>query len=259
MKTLIFLIILSIFDLNSIEISLEENKAESGTVGYVDIVNIFKIYSLNPKKDFEIKILEKQQKVDELKKELDFLKSTLEKLKTEYQIAKMYEDFYKNISSQISYSGDISTSTVDESTQTISTSTEISTHSSVSESSNISSNTVVSQEPYIIMPGIGKMPIRNFKFSVSSSTIVIEDSIKELDSKIKRKEEEIIDMKEKFDKELSKQASKENEKILKKIYDAISEVAEEEGVSIIVDKKNILFGRKTVDLTDKVLQKLGER
>ncbi|MEF3280643.1 MAG: OmpH family outer membrane protein [Elusimicrobiota bacterium] len=256
MRYIIFLFFLFFsFPLVSIEISLEENKAESGTVGYVDITRIFKIFSVNPKKNFEKLVAEKQKIIDEKKKEADYYKATKEKLNSEYQIAKMYEEFYKNISTMtdVNKSTDI-ISENENFEQQISTDSLLTTTTTLATSSDEIPK--IEDEPYIVMPGIGKVSINKFKFSVSSSTIEIEKAINELDNKIMSIDSEINEMKAKFDDELSKKAMKENEKILKKIYEAIEEVAGEEGVSVIVDKKNILFGRKTVDLTDKVIEKI---
>jgi len=50
--------------------------------------------------------------------------------------------------------------------------------------------------------------------------------------------------------------SRRSEILLGKIYVGIQDVAREEGISVVVDKNQILFGQKAVDLTDKVLQKL---
>jgi Skp family chaperone for outer membrane proteins len=305
------LLILSLFlffpFLNAIEISLEENKAESGTVGYVDIGLIFKKYSINSKKDFDKIILEKQNIVDDKKKELNYYRALKEKLKNEREIARMAEDFYKRMSEAVVSSSSISDTvtisssdvnissyTLNSSSAVISISTISVSISSVGYSANISTaslarsdnisaadiaissvsvpvpdNVSVSslailsqtalnsqEEPYVFMPGMGKIPISNFKFSVSSSTVEIERAIGDVDAKISKLQSDILSLKNKFDDELSKSASKENERMLKKIYDAIDEVSKEEEVSVVVDKRNILFGRKTVDLTEKVLEKL---
>jgi hypothetical protein len=50
--------------------------------------------------------------------------------------------------------------------------------------------------------------------------------------------------------------SRKTEILLGRIYGAIQEVAKNEGVSVVVDKSQILFGHQAVDLTDRVLKKL---
>ncbi len=271
MLFLLFFLPVSVFP---VEISLEENKAESGTVGYVDIVKVFDRFTIDYKKAFDMVVAEKQKIIDDRKNELNSLKAKKEKLNFEYQMAKMYEEFNKSLLAE----KQISTDTV-MSSQTASVNIEISTSNNISQINNssvytstdsvqinLSSSTQTEtsdstrsyESPYIVMPGVGKVPISNYKFSVSSSPADISRSIEDIDTKISDIEKNISEMKKKFDEELNKKAAKDNEYVLKKIYTAIEEVAKKEGVSVVVDKKNILFGRKTVDLTDKVLKKLEE-
>jgi len=277
-KTFVFWLLLLNLPVFSIEISLEENKAESGTVGYVDIVKIFNRYALNYKKDFDDEVKKKQSLIDDKKKELNFYKSQKEKLNFEYQMAKMYEDFNKSIISSQNKSTDnvvLDTQTIVLDTETIKSDTGINSNLYLSTGNNLnnlsinkssaSSNygdiisTSEPQSPYIVMPGVGKIPISQYKFSISSSSLEISKYIDELDKKMQDLDENILELKSKFDDELSKKAAKNNEYILKKIYAVIEDVAKSEGVSVVVDKKNILFGRKTVDLTEKVLKKLEEQ
>jgi Skp family chaperone for outer membrane proteins len=255
-----------------VEILLEENKAESGTVGYVDVVKIFNIYSVSFKESFSKEVEERQKKVDELKKEINHYIAKKEKLETEYQIAKMLEEFYKNIQSStqtiesasqldsVSNSTDSTTLNLSSNSVSFSSSVLVQSTTSLSSLSGVvsSSNVYAVEEPYIVMPGVGKFPLSNYKFSISSSTLEISNAIAQLDQIISKLKNDISELKKKYDEELSKKASKENEKIFKKIYDAIEEVSREERVSIVIDKKSILFGRKTVDLTDKVIEKLRE-
>jgi Skp family chaperone for outer membrane proteins len=49
---------------------------------------------------------------------------------------------------------------------------------------------------------------------------------------------------------------RKTEALLGRIYAAIQETAKDENVSIVLDKSQILFGHKGVDLTDKVAQRL---
>lgn len=275
----VFLMFLFIFysKVSAIEILLEENKAESGTVGYVDVVKIFNIYSVNFKDNFNKEINEKQKKVDEIKMEIDHYIAKKEKLKTEYEIAKIFEEFYKNIEQQNiiedssqtyiasnsttnqSYQIDVSTDSSSSTSQDFSISDSTLSYQNKSQDINMSTQTPQIEEPYIMMPGVGKFPLSNYKFSISSKTAEISKAIEQLDEIISKLKNDVLELKKKYDEELSKKAAKENEKIFKKIYYAIEEVSKEERVSIVVDKKNILYGRKTLDLTDKVIKKLREQ
>lgn len=53
--------------------------------------------------------------------------------------------------------------------------------------------------------------------------------------------------------------SRKTEILLGKIYAAIQEVAKAEGVAVVLDKSQILFGRQGVDLTGKVLQRMKDQ
>jgi Skp family chaperone for outer membrane proteins len=50
--------------------------------------------------------------------------------------------------------------------------------------------------------------------------------------------------------------SRRSEILLGRIYKAVREVARLEGVSVVVDKSQILYGQGSVDLTDKVIKRL---
>ena len=156
----VFLSLFFLFSYNflfSVEILLEENKAESGTVGYVDVVKIFNICSVSFKENFDKEVEERQKKVDELKKEIDHYIAKKEKLETEYQIAKMLEEFYKNIqlqkleiSSQTYSTSSISTNSVDISTSSLDFSTNTFQISNSTFSKEVVNSVVSSTENFQI-------------------------------------------------------------------------------------------------------------
>jgi Skp family chaperone for outer membrane proteins len=87
--------------------------------------------------------------------------------------------------------------------------------------------------------------------------------IQELDRTIAEKQK-ILDAKQADFKMFEAQAektlldleSRKTEVLLGRIYGAIQEVAKNENISVVVDKSQILFGHKAVDLTEPVLKKL---
>ncbi|MFA6092433.1 MAG: OmpH family outer membrane protein [Elusimicrobiota bacterium] len=90
-----------------------------------------------------------------------------------------------------------------------------------------------------------------------------EDRLNVLRSQIEAKRKELADKElnsqkhqEKVEKDLLELEGRRTEVLLGKIYVVIQDVARENGVSVVVDKSQILFGQKTVDLTEKVLKKL---
>jgi len=91
MKKIIFTAILALAPLTAaaLELSLEENKGESGTVGYVDIDRVFKEYSgtLNAREDFLGEIKKKEGAVNEHKRVIYVLKADIAKLRQEREFA----------------------------------------------------------------------------------------------------------------------------------------------------------------------------
>ncbi|MFA5859826.1 MAG: OmpH family outer membrane protein [Elusimicrobiota bacterium] len=88
-----------------------------------------------------------------------------------------------------------------------------------------------------------------------------EETVNQLREKIKAKRSEYL-QKEKEVAEYVQSSSQElknlkrscSQVVYGKIYDALIEVAEEEGVDLILDKTHILFGGKGVDLTDNIIK-----
>jgi len=89
-------------------------------------------------------------------------------------------------------------------------------------------------------------------------------ALSELDLKIAQaakdlaqKEADFKEYQASSEKNLLDLESRKTEILLGKIHKAIKSVARREGISVVVDKSNIIFGHDTVDLTDKVLKELG--
>jgi Skp family chaperone for outer membrane proteins len=70
------------------------------------------------------------------------------------------------------------------------------------------------------------------------------------------KEAEFQKHQSQVEKNLLELESRRSEILLGKIYTVIQEVARDNGVGVVVDKSQILFGQNSVDLTEKVLKKL---
>lgn len=92
-----------------------------------------------------------------------------------------------------------------------------------------------------------------------------DERLRELDTAIAAKELELTRKEDAFrsyragvEKNLIDIENKRSDILMGKIYRAVREVAREHGVSVVVDKGQILFGRDSVDLTDKVILKLEE-
>jgi|GEM_PF-663832 len=103
------------------------------------------------------------------------------------------------------------------------------------------------------IPGIG-----SYTFSVSSSPAVIEQTIKMKKDQITAGRAEIEAFQKQAEDDLLDYENRKNKLILGTIYKALKEVSEEEEISVVVDKKSILYGQKPVDLTDRVIDRLKE-
>jgi Skp family chaperone for outer membrane proteins len=77
-----------------------------------------------------------------------------------------------------------------------------------------------------------------------------------LQADILRKEEALARERNETDKGLVSIEGRKTDQVLVRVYRAITTVAQQEGVSIVVDRSSILYGHQGVDLTDKVLQYL---
>ncbi len=251
-KTLIILAfpLFSIQPAYSLELSLESNKAESGTVGYVDIDLVFKkcSFTKRQRKSFKAKIAEKENFINSKKKILFELKAEISQLKQEKEFALRLPLLIENqkrlnkLSSHAEQTAEINVST-------LTNSDAISSSSAVKTSPEISA---------IDMPGISNVPLDYFKFSVSTSAAVIESVIIKKSAKLKKTRKEIDICQSQAELELLDYENRQTEMILGKIYMILKELAIKEGVSVIIDKRSILFGNFAVDLTDKLLIKLEE-
>jgi len=101
------------------------------------------------------------------------------------------------------------------------------------------------------IPGIG-----DFGFSISTESAKIETAIHTLEQKIKRNEEELKEYEKQAEQELAAYEEARTKQVLGKIYTALKKISEQEEISVVVDKREILYGKKTVDLTQKLLSLL---
>ncbi|MFA6435226.1 MAG: hypothetical protein WCW52_11075 [Elusimicrobiales bacterium] len=305
----------------ALELSLEENKGESGTVGYVDIDRVFKEYSgtLNAREEFLGEIKKKEESVNQRKQEIYALKADLAKLRQEREFALTLpsllatEEQMNSVAApaapvqpaaSVPGPAETAVSTIAAvpaaaSTQTaasspvpgpsegagavraavpISASTRTSalTPMPAGAAVNASSTTAAAaptaaqgQAPRppaasvlpgagIDMPGVSKVPVNFFKFSVSTAVPEIDAALAAKETALKQKEESLKLYQHQVEKELLEYESHRSEILLGRIYIALKELAVREEVSVIIDKRNILFGHSAVDLTGKLLKKLEE-
>ena len=267
----------------ALDLSLEENKGESGTVGYVDIDRVFKEYSgtLNAREEFLGEIKKKEESVNQRRHEIYALKADIAKLKQEREFALTLPSLLAT-QEQMSLEKlqaaatplPVQTSTTTAPLVSASTPAFASNAPQISTSlpapATVQASTAaappappaipISSLPGlgIDMPGISKVPASYFKFSVSTAVPEIDAAIIVKETDLRKKEEALKIYQRQVEKELLEYESHRSEILLGRIYVALKELAVKQEVSVIVDKRNILFGHSAVDLTGKLLEKLEE-
>jgi Skp family chaperone for outer membrane proteins len=255
----------------ALELSLEENRGESGTIGYVDIDRVFKEYSAtaNAREEFLGEIKKKEESLNLRKHEIHALKADIAKLRQEREFAltlpsllatqeqlnfekkRAVEELRPQAETAPAPEASISTAPPAAAPQA---STSTAAPAAAAPAIPISSLPGLG----INMPGVAAVPVNNFKFSVSTSVPDIDAALGSKEAALKQKEDELKLYQRQIEKELLEYESHRSEIILGRIYLALKELAVKEEVSVIVDKRNILFGHSAVDLTEKLLSKLEE-
>ncbi len=265
----------------ALELSLEENKGESGTVGYVDIDRVFKEYSgtLNAREEFLDEIKKKEGAINQRKHGVFVLKADIAKLRQEREFALTLPSLFatqERMSAAANQAGSTpSTAKTDVSTGPA-VFAQVSTQAaSERQAVNSSSETAaavpvaVKPAPRTFMPanlpgmemetpGVSTVTANYFKFSVSTAVPEIDAALTAKEADLKEKEDALKLYQRQVERELLEYESHRSEVLLGYIYVALKELAVREGVSVIMDKRNILFGHSAVDLTDKLLKKLEE-
>jgi Skp family chaperone for outer membrane proteins len=291
---------LSIAPAPALELSLEENKGESGTVGFVDIDRVFKGYSgtLLAREEFLSEIKKKEESVNQRKRVVYALKADIAKLRQERAFALTLPSLLATeaqlnraeprqqppgdapgassaaaVAIFAAAGGSAETPVVSSATAGVITSTEAAP-TAIAPAGVIISTTAadplspreeipaVAQPPAglpsggVNMPGVTSVPVSFFKFSVSTAIPEIDNAIAAKETELKQKEDALKLYQRQVEKELLEYESHRSEMLLGRVYYALKELAVRSGVSVIVDKRSILFGHSAVDLTDKLLSAL---
>ncbi|MFN3967239.1 MAG: OmpH family outer membrane protein, partial [Endomicrobiia bacterium] len=90
----------------------------------------------------------------------------------------------------------------------------------------------------------------------TTSTEILESQLQEKKNILEEKNKEYEELKEKIKIELKEFEKSKTMTIMADLYKIIKELAEEENISIVVEKGNILYGLPNIDITDKVIERL---
>lgn len=256
MKKLLFIALLALAPrgARALELSLEENRGESGTIGYVDIDRVFKEYSgtTGAREEFISEIKKKEDAVNSKKTAIFTLKAEIAKLRAERELALTLPSLLETQRSVAEAAA------VKVSSLPVQASTEAAHVSTAAPAALPAELQGLPGMDGIDMPGVAKVPVNHFKFSVSTSVPEIDSALAKKDEELRTREEELRVFQRMAERELLEYESHKSEILLGRIYVALKELAVKEEVSVIVDKRNILFGQNAVDLTGKLLKKLEE-
>ena len=271
MKKLIFLLLplFAASHAGALELLLEENRGESGTIGYVDIDRVFKEYSgtTGARDEFISEIKKKEDALNAKKLVVFTLKAEIAKLRQEREFALTLPSLLETRQSVEAAAAQVSAqaAALQASSQTAvvqaSTQPQAGAEPAASTAAPVALPAGITSLPGmdgIDMPGVAKVPVAHFKFSVSTSVPEIDLALQKKETELKNRDEDLRLSQRQAEKELLEYESRKGELLLGRIYVALKELAIKEEVSVIVDKRSILFGQNAVDLTGKLLKRLEE-
>lgn len=228
--------------LRAVEVSLEENRAERGNIGFVDMQKLFKLFpeTQKAKQNFEDVLRQAEEQVNLRKAELIGLRAEISRLKMEKELV-------EKITPPAPKKTEKKKEEPKPEPQAASTTTVAG-----------STATAAAEGPQMLqLPGMSaetSTPVTQPR--IHSTLEEFEHKIAEKQKTLETKEKEFKTYQAQVEKNLLELESRRTEILLGKIYGVVQDVARQEGVSVVVDKSQILFGHKAVDLTDKVVAKL---
>ena len=276
--------------LAALEVSLEENKGERGSVGFVDMQRVFSEYPATQKarEEFDLEIQRWQDSISERRARISFLKSEIARLQLQKESGMRYAlpgmAFPLTAAGHVAEQGATLVAPVPgalpekplppaaESLPQPTTGPQEVHFATVTPTGlmDVSSVTVsvppttaghvAEQGATLVAPQVaGSSPT-----AVSSSTTVtpqtpdLESLIRQNTEELKNKEKDLKSFQATAEKELTALESRKSQVLLGKIYQVLQQVAHDEGVSVVVDKGAILYGQPAVDLTEKLLKRLNQ-
>lgn len=267
MKKLILMALLALAPARAgaLELLLEENRGESGTIGYVDIDRVFKDYSgtAGAREDFLAEIKKKEDALNAKKAAIFTLKAEMAKLRQEREFALTLPSLLetqRSVEAAAAETRAAAAALAAASTQPVTAATGTAAGAEI-----VPSTAAPAAPPETLpgmggidMPGVAKVPVSHFKFSVSTSVPEIDAALQKKEAEVVTREAELRQAQRQAERELLEYESRKGELLLGRIYVALRELAIKEEVSVVVDKRNILYGQSAVDLTPKLLKKLEE-
>lgn len=254
---------------SAVELSLEENRAQRGNIGYVDMQKVFKLYpeTTRAKENFAEVVRQAEEQLNLRKAEILRLRAELSGLKYDRQ-----EHSKKPAPAPPAPPPVLPLPLPSPATAalTVAVSTEVFSTSTAAVAA--ATSTVAASTTALIanLPGLTttQTPVPSAEpkkglLAYSDASPAHHAPSADLDAKIEQKAADLAlkektyrDHQHEVEKNLLDLESRRSEILLGKIHRVVKEVAIKEGVSVVVDKGAILYGQDAVDLTDRVLKSL---
>lgn len=280
----------------AIELSLEENRAERGSAGFVDMQRLFKASpdAARAKEGLEELVRQAEELVNAKKAELLHLRQELGTLKIERdELAKSTPTVVVPVPAPVApptpalapaLAPAPQMPTIVETLKPSSVAVDTSPVTAAPLPANLPGFTGsltsplnptrdrATQPPVAVStpaaPASASAPTPPIAVTPSTAPVAttgptLAQRLLELDGRIVARQGEIDRLQGALDRErlgaehtLLDAEGRKTDQVLARLYRAISEVAKREGVSVVVDKSATLYGHPAVDLTDKVLKQL---
>lgn len=265
MKILIALLLLSA-PARAIELSLEENRAERGSVGFVDMQRLFTASpdAARAKESFEDLVRQAEEQVNAKKAETLKIRMELESVKVERETLARSTPASPPPAAPVPAPEPVKAPVEKPSAKTLALPGMAPLEPSVdaplpasTSAAVVALSTPAVQSPVLVStqaaPAVAQGPDAS---ETLRRLMEFDGRIVGLQADLDRKEAELLKERQEADKGLIDVEGRKTDQVLARLYRAINEVAHKEGVSVVVDKTTILYGHHAVDLTDKVLAHL---
>ena len=261
------LLTLAAAPLRAIELSLEENKGEKGTIGFVDMERVFREYpeTKRAKEQFEAEVNSKRLELHRRKGAIVDARAELAGLQVERERV-LREGLTEPAvlpaapppaplptpvsTSTVLLPGATQAAPAPELLQSLPGLSPGSAPSPAAPPAAVDAATAaVTTAPPSAAPAVQTV-------SAAQRVREVEDRINAKLKEIEDKDRAFKEYEAKSEADLLELEKRRVQLLLGKLYDIVQDVAREEGVSVVVDKKAILFGQKAVDLTDKLIERV---
>ncbi len=285
MKTILaaFAVLLLAAPVRAIELSLEENRAESGSVGFVDMQRLFDSSpdAQKAKEGFQDLIRQAEERVNLRKAELLKLGRELDASRAERAAlaAAPETPAVPAAPAPIAASTAAAPAPADVSVSTPAAPDAVAASSAPALALSTGALALPGMTPDVSAPmappsaSSATAPAAAAPVAVSSAAaptpaasappkgkadqlLALDAKILALQAEIASKETELSQVHDGADKDLLAAEGRKTDRVLARLYRAIGAVAKREGVSVVIDKSSLLYGHPAMDLTDKVLAEL---